>query len=45
MIDYTHPARERGRDSDLATALRAAADHTERLVRQAARAGADPTGR
>ncbi|WP_329226897.1 CHAT domain-containing protein [Streptomyces sp. NBC_01460] len=44
MIDYTHPARERGRDSDLATALRAAADHTERLVRQAARAGADPTG-
>ncbi|MFI7237876.1 CHAT domain-containing protein [Streptomyces cyaneofuscatus] len=42
MIDYTHPAREGGRDSDLAAALHAAADHAERLVQQGAHAGADP---
>lgn len=42
MIDYTHPARGRGRDSDLAAVLRAASDHAERLLRPEAPAGKHP---
>ncbi|MFI5726517.1 CHAT domain-containing protein [Streptomyces cyaneofuscatus] len=42
MIDYTHPAREGGRDSELAAALHAAEDHAERLVQPGAHAGPDP---
>ncbi|MFD5987722.1 CHAT domain-containing protein [Streptomyces cyaneofuscatus] len=42
MIDYTHPARKGGRDSELAAALHAAEEHAERLVQQGAHAGSDP---
>ncbi|MFJ9309252.1 hypothetical protein [Streptomyces cyaneofuscatus] len=42
MIDYTHPARKGGRDSELAAALHAAEDHAGRLVQQGAHAGSDP---
>ncbi|MEW2127166.1 CHAT domain-containing protein [Streptomyces sp. NPDC007259] len=42
MIDYTHPGRGRGRESELAAALRAAGDHAEHLLRPGAHAEVHP---